>query len=322
MLSCVAARHGVRVWLALATVYLVWGSTFIALAIAVRDLPPFLAMAIRHLIAGGILLAIALPRRDRLRDRIGRPQIVAGFIFGGLLFVTGHGALAWAQQTVPAGVAALLVGTIPIWMALLDRVAFGRRLQLSTYAGIALGFAGLAFLFDPFGDGSVDRLAALVIVLSAMCWAAGSLYSRGAPLPKHPLVSAGLASICGGILLTGYSVLTGEVGEAVWTRDAILALGYLVVAGSLVGFTAYVWLLRSAPTSLVSTYAYVNPIVAVLLAWALLGEEITLQMVVAGAAVLVSVATILRSSRTTVEPGRGLFTRRPVAAVAASEPTA
>jgi len=155
-----------------------------------------------------------------------------------------------------------------------------------------------------------------------MCWAAGSLYSRGAPLPKRPLVSAGLASICGGILLTGYSVLSGEVGEAVWTRDAILALGYLVVAGSLVGFTAYVWLLRSAPTSLVSTYAYVNPIVAVLLAWALLGEAITLQMVVAGGAVLVSVATILRSSRTTVEPGRGLFTRRPVAAVAASEPTA
>ena len=322
MLSSMAARHGVRVWLALVTVYLVWGSTFIALAIVVRDLPPFLAMAIRHLIAGGILLAIALPRRERGADRIGRPQIAAAFIFGGLLFVAGHGALAWAQQTVPAGIAALLIGTIPIWMALFDRVAFGRRLQLSAYAGITLGFAGLAFLFDPFGDGSVDRLAALVIVLSAMCWAAGSLYSRGAPLPRQPLVTAGLASVCGGILLTGYATLSGEVGEAVWTRDAVLALGYLVVAGSLVGFTAYVWLLRSAPTSLVSTYAYVNPIVAVLLAWALLGEEITMQMVVAGGAVLVSVATILRSSRTTVEPGRGLFTRQPVAAVAASEPTA
>jgi drug/metabolite transporter (DMT)-like permease len=318
-----AARHGVRVWAALATVYVVWGSTFIALAIAVRDLPPFMAMAVRHLVAGGLLLAFALPRRDVARDRIGRPQIVAGFIFGGLLFVTGHGALAWAQQTVPAGVAALLVGTIPIWMVLFDRVAFGRRLQVSTYVGIALGFAGLAFLFDPFGDGSVDRLGALVIVLSAMCWAAGSLYSRGAPLPKHPLVSAGLASVCGGILLTGYSLLTGEFGQAEWTRDATLALGYLVVAGSLVGFSTYVWLLRSAPTSLVSTYAYVNPIVAVFLAWVLLGEEITLQMIVAGAAVLVSVATILRSSRTTVEPGRGLLRRRPLPAAArAPEPTA
>ena len=317
-----AARQGMRVWVALATVYVVWGSTFVALAIAVRDLPPFMAMAVRHLVAGGLLLAFALPRRAEARDRIGRPQIVAAFIFGGLLFVTGHGALAWAQQTVPAGVAALLVGTIPIWMVLFDRVAFGRRLQVSTYAGIALGFAGLAFLFDPFGDGSVDRLGALVIVLSAMCWAAGSLYSRGAPLPKRPLVSAGLASVCGGILLTACSLLTGEVGEAEWTRPAILALGYLVVAGSFVGFSTYVWLLRSAPTSLVSTYAYVNPIVAVFLAWVLLGEEITVQMIVAGAAVLVSVATILRSSRTTVEPGRGLLTRREIAAAAASEPTA
>ena len=106
--------------------------------------------------------------------------------FGGFLFLLGHGSLAWAQQTVPAGVAALLVGSIPIWMALLDRIAFGRRLRASAYAGFALGFVGLAVLFDPFGEGSVDRLGALVIVLGAMCWAVGSLYSRGAPLPKRP----------------------------------------------------------------------------------------------------------------------------------------
>ena len=317
-----AARPGVRVWLALTTVYLVWGSTFIALAITVRDLPPLLAMSIRHLVAGTILLAIALPRGDREGDRIGAPQIRAAFVFGGLLFVTGHGSLAWAQQTVPAGVAALLVGSIPIWMALFDRIAFGRRLQTSAYVGFALGFVGLAFLFDPFGAGSVDRLGALVIVLSAGCWAAGSLYSRGAALPKRPLVSAGLASLCGGTLLLVGSAVSGELGEAEWSTDALLALGYLVVVGSLVGFSAYVWLLRSAPTSLVSTYAYVNPIVAVILAWALLGEEISLQMVVAGAAVVASVALIVRSSGTAVEQGRGLLTRRPVTAAAAAEPTA
>jgi len=316
------ARYGVRVWLALVTIYLVWGSTFIALAIAVRDLPPFLAMALRHLLAGAILLAIALPRGDRERDRIGRPQILAAFVFGGLLFVTGHGALAWAQQTVPAGMAALLVGSIPIWMALFDRVGFGRRLPPLGYVGVALGFVGLAFLFDPFGEGSFDRWAALVIVVSAMCWAAGSLYSRGAQLPSRPLVAAGLASLCGGILLSGLGAVTGELGEAVWTTEAVLALGYLVVAGSLVGFTAYVWLLRSAPTSLVSTYAYVNPVVAVVLGWAVLGESITTQMVVAGAAVLVSVAMILRAGRTTLEPGQGVFRRRPVPAVTASEPSA
>ncbi len=315
------ARRDVRVWLALVTVYLVWGSTFIALAIVVRDLPPFLAMAIRHLVAGSILLAFALPRGDRRGDRIGRPQILAAFIFGGLLFVTGHGALAWAQQTVPAGVAALLIGTIPIWMALFDRVAFGRRLPRSAYAGITLGFAGLTFLFDPFGNGSVDRLGALVIVGSAMCWAAGSLYSRGAPLPRRPLVSAGLASVCGGTLLAGYSVVSGEIGEAVWTTDALLALAYLVVVGSFVGFTSYVWLLQVAPTSLVSTYAYVNPIVAVVLAWIILGEGVTTQMIVAGAAVLVSVAVILRAGNAELTPGRGLFRARS-AAVAAAEPTA
>jgi len=319
----VAARPDVRVWLALVTLYVVWGSTFIALAIAVRDLPPFLAMAIRHLVAGTVLLVVALPRGDRRGDPIGRPQVVAAFIFGGLLFVTGHGALAWAQQTVPAGVAALLVGTIPIWMALFDRVAFGHRLARSAYGGIALGFAGLVFLFDPFGEGSVDRLGSLVIVLSAMCWAAGSLYSRDAPLPKRPLVSAGLASLCGGILLAGYSVVSGEIGEAVWTTDATLALAYLVVVGSFIGFSSYVWLLRSAPISLVSTYAYVNPIVAVALGSLILDETVTMEMVVAGAAVLVSVAVILRSGGASLAPGRGLFTKqRPIAAAAATEPTA
>jgi drug/metabolite transporter (DMT)-like permease len=218
-------------------------------------------------------------------------------------------------------VAALLVGTIPIWMALIDRLGFGRRLDMSAHLGIVLGFVGLAFLFDPFGESSIDRLGALVIVLSAMCWAAGSLYSRGAQLPKRPLVSAGLASMCGGLLLAGYATVSGELREADWTQEAVLALGYLIVAGSFVGFTAYAWLLRSAPTSLVSTYAYVNPIVAVALAWLILDESVTLQMVVAGAAVLVSVAMILRSSGKVVEPGRGIFRRRTVP-VAAAEPSA
>lgn len=315
-----AARHGLRVWIALGTVYLVWGSTFVALAIVVRDLPPFLAMTLRHLVAGAILLAIALPRGDREGDRIGRPQILAAFVFGGLLFVTGHGALAWAQQTVPAGAAALLVGSIPLWMALLDRLVLGRRLPATAYAGLAIGFVGLAFLFDPFGAGSVDRLGALVIVASALCWAAGSLYSRGARLPKRPLVSAGLGSLAGGALLFAVSALHGELGDARWSSDALLALGYRVVAGSLVGFTAYVWLLRAAPTSLVATYAYVNPIVAVALGWLLLGEAVTLQMAVAGVAIVASVALIVRSSSTRVEQARGLLRRRRTLPRPATEP--
>jgi drug/metabolite transporter (DMT)-like permease len=309
----VAARYPARVWLALLTIYVVWGSTFIALAIVVRDLPPLLSMAIRHLIAGALLLAWALRRGDREGDRIRRPQIVAGFVFGGLLFLLGHGSLAWAQQTVPAGVAALLVGSIPIWMALLDRVFFGRRLRSSAYVGFALGFVGLAFLLDPFGAGQVDRFGAIVIILGALAWSAGSLYSRWAALPKRPLVSAGLGAICGGILCLAVSVAGGELGQATWTAESLGALTYLLVAGSLVGFTAYVWLLRAAPVSLVSTYAYVNPIVAVALGWLLLGETITLQMGVAGAAIVLAVALILRASGAAVEPGRGLLRRWPAA---------
>jgi drug/metabolite transporter (DMT)-like permease len=294
---------------------------FIALAIVVRDLPPLLSMAIRHLIAGALLLAWALPRGDRDGDRVGRPQIVAGFVFGGLLFLVGHGSLAWAQQTVPAGVAALLVGSIPIWMALLDRLFFGKRLRSSAYVGFALGFVGLAFLLDPFGAGHVDRFGAVVIILGALAWSAGSLYSRWAALPKRPLVSAGLGAICGGILCLAVSVAGGELGQATWTPEAVGALTYLLVAGSLVGFTAYVWLLRVAPVSLVSTYAYVNPIVAVALGWLLLGETITLQMAVAGAAIVVAVALILRASGAAVEPGRGLLRRRaPAPARPVSEP--
>jgi drug/metabolite transporter (DMT)-like permease len=306
----VAPRVGTRVWLALATIYVVWGSTFMAVTIVVRDLPPFLSMGIRHLAAGTILLAWALPRGYRARDPIGRRQIAAGFVLGGALFLAGHGGLAWAQQTVPSGVAALLIGSVPLWMAVLDRVTFGKRLHRSANLGLVIGFVGLAFLVDPFGAGSVDRLGAVVALLSAFAWAAGSLYSRGAPLPGRPLVSAGLAALCGGILLVIVAGASGEFGDARFAWEAVLAVAYLVVFGTLIGFTAYVWLLRVAPTSLVSTYAYVNPIVAVVLGWALLGEGITVQMALAAAAIVFSVALILRSSGAALERGRGL--RRPV----------
>jgi drug/metabolite transporter (DMT)-like permease len=306
-----AASYGPRVWLALATIYVVWGSTFMAVTIAVRDVPPLLAMGVRHVTAGTLLLAIALPRGDRRGDRIGWAQIRAGFIFGGTLFLLGHGGLAWAQQTVPSGVAALLIGSIPLWMALLDRVFFGKRLHPSATLGLVVGFVGLAFLFDPFGEGSFDRLGAVVCVLSALAWAAGSLYSRGAALPERPLVSAGLAALCGGVLLLVAGAAGGELGDLHPTADSLGAIAYLVVVGTLVGFVAYVWLLRTAPTSLVATYAYVNPVIAVALGAIFLGEEITAQMLVAGAVIIGSVALIVRKSGEALEPGRGLR-RRPV----------
>jgi drug/metabolite transporter (DMT)-like permease len=314
----VAARYGARVWLALATVYLVWGSTFAAVSIAVRDLPPLLAMGLRHITAAAILLAWALPRGDRRGDPVGRRQIFAAFVFGGLLFLGGHGALAWAQQTVPSGVAALLAASIPLWMASLDRVVFGKRLHALANFGLVTGFVGVALLVDPLGGGSVDRVGALVCVGSALAWAAGSLYSRGAPLPRRPLVSAGLAALCGGILLFAVSALAGEWNDARITPDALGAVAYLVVVGTLVGFVAYVWLLRAAPTSLVSTYAFANPVVAVVLGWAFLGEELTWQILAAGAVIVVSVALIVVTSGVELERGRGL--RRPGAVFAPRGP--
>jgi drug/metabolite transporter (DMT)-like permease len=299
-------RLETKVWLALATIYVVWGSTFMAITIAVRDLPPFLSMGLRHLLAGVLLLAWALPRGDRVGDRIGMRQIGAAAIFGGALFLAGHGGLAWAQQTVPSGVTALLSGSIPLWVALLDRVVFGKRLHRLAGVGLVTGFLGLALLVDPFGEGRVDRVGAVVAVFAAFAWAAGSLYSRGAPLPQRPIVAAGLAALCGGALLTVVSGASGEFGEVRVTWEATAAVAYLVVFGTLLAFSAYVWLLRVAPTSLVATYAFVNPIVAVFLGWTLLGEEITLTMLAAGAAIVVSVALIVWTSNRVTEPGRGL----------------
>ena len=183
----------------LVTIYLVWGSTFIALAITVRDLPPLLSMAIRHLFAGALLLAWALPRGDKgratgSRARRSSPASSSEACSSSSATAASRGR----SKTVPAGVAALLVKGIPIWMALLDRVVFGKRLRSSAYVGFVLGFVGLAFLFDPFGEGHVDRVGALVIVFGAHSpGRRGPLLARAA-LPRRPLVSAGLGALCGG----------------------------------------------------------------------------------------------------------------------------
>jgi drug/metabolite transporter (DMT)-like permease len=282
----------VRIWAALATIYVVWGSTFLAIAVVVRDLPPFLSMALRHLVAGGLLFAWVWYRR-RGDLRLGRREWGAAFIFGGALFLAGHGGLAWAQQDVPSGVAALLVGTIPLWFAILARAAFGERLGRRALVGLVLGFAGLALLVDPSGEQGAEPIGALVIAFGAFAWAAGSLWSRRLPLPRDTLLAAAMGMLAGGSLLAVVSVLGGEVDEARFTPEALAAIGYMVVVGSLIGFSAYVWLLKVAPASTVSTYAYVNPVIAVLLGWAFNDEVITARTLVAGAAIVVGVALMV-----------------------------
>ncbi|HMB18320.1 MAG TPA: EamA family transporter [Gaiellaceae bacterium] len=282
----------VRVWIALGTIYVVWGSTFLAIAVVVRDLPPFLSMGLRHLVAGSVLFGWVWWRRSGRLD-IGWREWGASFIFGGLLFLAGHGGLAWAQQEVPSGVAALLVGTIPLWFALLAWIALGERLGGRGLVGLVLGFAGLALLVDPSGHEGAKPLGALVIAFGAFAWASGSIWSRRLPLPSDTLLSAAMAMLAGGTLLAIVSAGTGEVGDAHFTPEALAAIAYMVVVGSLIGFSAYVWLLKVAPASTVSTYAYVNPVIAVLLGWAFNDEVITGRTLIAGAAIVVGVALMV-----------------------------
>jgi drug/metabolite transporter (DMT)-like permease len=297
-----------KVWIALATIYVAWGSTFLAIAVLVRDVPPFMSMAIRHLIAGGLVFGWVLLRR-REREPLGLRQWGAAFVFGGLLFLAGHGGLAWAQQDVPSGIAALLVGTIPLWFAILARILWHERLGGRALAGLVIGFAGLAFLVDPSGEEGAEPIGALVIVLGALCWSAGSVYSQRSPLPKDTLLAASMGMLAGGLLLALVSGASGEFGDATFTTEAALATLYMVVVGSLIGFSAYVWLLKTVPASTVSTYAYVNPVIAVILGAAFNDEVITGRTLLAGAAIVAGVALMV--SRSSEKEPRGEPEREP-----------
>jgi drug/metabolite transporter (DMT)-like permease len=285
-----------RVWIALATIYVAWGSTFLAIAVAVRDLPPFLSMALRHLAAGALVFGWVLVRRKE-REPLGTRQWAAAFVFGGALFLVGHGGLAWAQQEVPSGIAALLVGTIPLWFAILAWIFLAERLGGRAFAGLVLGFAGLAVLVDPSGEEGAKPIGALVIVIGALGWAAGSVYSQRSALPRDTLLGAAMGMLAGGVLLALVSGARGELDDASFTSDALLATAYLVVVGSLIGFSAYVWLLKTVPGSTVSTYAYVNPVIAVLLGWTFNDEVISGRTLLAGAAIVVGVALMVSRSR-------------------------
>ncbi len=289
----------VRIWAALSVVYVVWGSTYLAIRIAIQTLPPFLMASVRFLVAGSLLLAFAAPRGDVRGDRIGWSQWRAALIVGGALLFGGNGGVVWAQHRIPSGVAALLVATLPLWMALMARVFLGEPLRRTTLVGLLLGLGGLALLVHPRGMGAIDPVGALVCTLASCSWAAGSLYARGAPLPKRPLVATGMEMVAGGACLLVFALLRGEgqhIDVAAFSMASLGALAYLIVFGSLLAFTAYIWLLGVAPTPLVATYAYVNPVVAVLLGWAIAGETITPRMVLAGGVILGAVVLIARSA--------------------------
>ncbi len=293
------------VWIALGAVYLLWGTTYLAIRVVNETLPPLLAASTRFLVAGGVMYAITIRRGDREGDRPGSRHWRAALLAGAAMLLCGNGGVVWAERTISSGLAALIVAIVPLWMALFDLVLRAHRPTPQVAFGLLTGFGGAALLVGASARGHADLPGMLVAVGASICWAAGSLYSRDAPMPKRPFVGIGMEMLCGGALLLIVAIATGELGQVNPERislASILGLGHLIVFGSLVGFGSYVWLLRNASTSLVSTYAYVNPVVAVLLGWVVLGEQITLRTVVAGAIVLASVALILGAKETRSAP--------------------
>jgi drug/metabolite transporter (DMT)-like permease len=289
------------VWGALLIVYVVWGSTYLAIRIAIETLPPFLMAGVRFLVAGGVLYAWAVRRGDRAGDAPGRVEWISATIVGAGLFLGGNGGVVLAEERIASGVAALLVATLPLWMTLLAWLMYRERPARVAWIGLPLGFLGTALLVGPVEAGGIDPVGAAACLLGSISWAAASLYSRQARLPARIHLSTAMQMIAGGVCMTVAGILTGELARVrpeTFSLASILALAYLIVAGSLVAFSAYAWLLRAAPTSLVSTYAYVNPVVAVLLGWAFAAEPITPRMAVAGGIILAAVALIVSANRT------------------------
>jgi drug/metabolite transporter (DMT)-like permease len=299
-------REPLRIWLALVTVYIVWGTTYFAIDVVNDTLPPLLAASARFLIAGAVMYAFTIRRGDREGDRPGRRQWGAATIVGGALLLGGNGLVVLSERTVPTGIVALVIALVPLWMALIDRLLLGHRPRPMVAIGLLTGFAGAAMLVGTSLSGAIPLSGMLLAVCASCSWASGSLYSRSAPLPKRPFVGIGMEMIAGGALLGVAGVALGELGQihpGRFSLASVLSLGYLIVIGSFAGFATYLWLLRNARTSLVSTYAYVNPVVAVFLGWAFLHETISVRTLVSGCVVLVSVALIIaaRAERPTPE---------------------
>ena len=281
---------------AMAIVYIVWGSTYLGIKVALEGFPPFLLGSFRFL-AAGIAMYAWTSRGESLRPT--RTQWAAAALGGTLMLVGGNGAVTWAEQRIDSGVAALLVASVPLWMALLARVFQGERLRRAAVVGLVLGFVGVGLLVRPSGEGAAV-VPSLAVLAGALAWATGSIYVRRAPLPDNGLRATSMQMLAAGVVFGIVGLLGGEAGRMEWsevTWRAASALIYLAVFGSVIAFSAYTYLLRNADAAVASTYAYVNPFVAVLLGALLLAEPLTGGMLVAGAFILVGVALIVTPGR-------------------------
>ncbi len=295
--------------LAFAALYVVWGSTYLAIRFAIQTLPPFLMAGTRFVVAGSLLYAW---HRARGTPRPTLRQWGGAAVAGGLMLFLGNGGVSWSEQYVPSGLASLLIATVPLWLVLLNWAERGGSPPSGLeYLGIAIGLAGVVLLIEPgtvtdadSSAGSFYLMGVIVLLLASGAWAAGSLFSRRGVLPRRPLYATSMMMMCGGTLLLAFSVLLGEparVSIGSVSLESALALLYLIVFGSLIAFSAYTWLLRVTRPALVGTYAYVNPVVAVLLGWWLADEPVTARTL-AGMVVIVGSVILVRRSRTPGSP--------------------
>lgn len=291
-----ARSHRLTVILCFLSIYLIWGSTYLAIRYAVETIPPLYTAGLRHLTAGSILLAWCLAKRLRPSWA----QIRASITIGVFFFLIGHGALHWAEQNVPSGLASLLIASEPIWVFLLSAASTRQWHGNSTLvAGILLGLGGVALLVGRSAWTSVPGLfvGSLAVVISAISWSVGVVYSRRSHLSGHPLLLSALSLLAGSLELLLVGTVAGEYRAfrlALVSLRSWLSLGYLIVFGSVVAFTAYNWLMEHYSPTLVATHTYVNPIVAVLLGWLLAGEAVTVNVLVSAAMVVSAVMLVDR----------------------------
>ena len=287
----------VKIWICMLLVYVLWGSTYLSIRFAVETIPPFLMAATRFLSAG---LILHVWRRLAGDPAPTRKQWLSTGVIGLLLLVSGNGLLSWAEQNVPSGVAALLIGSVPLWMAAIEAVRpGGTRPNWLGILGLVVGFGGIALLIGPDLIGGskaeLQPLGIVVLLLAAFSWSLGSIYSRHAEMPASALLTTSMEMLAGGAGLLLLGTLTGEWRRLVVSQVTLrswLGLVYLVIFGSMVAYTAYTWLLRNAPLSLVSTYAYVNPLIAILLGSLLAGELLTARILAAAFVIVGSVVVI------------------------------
>lgn len=320
----------ITVVLAMGTVYLVWGSTYYAIAEMVRTLPPLLAAGFRYVVAGLLMLAF-LVARDRWQRRRGvdpgrwlrapgGAEWRTAAVVGVLLLLGGNGGVVLGELRIPSGVAAVIIATVPIWMNVADGILIGRGPSRLATGGLLVGLLGVGILLYPSGGAdALDPIGIVLVLAASLSWTAGSLIARRGPLPRNQLLGSGMEMLAGGVALGIVGLLTGEAAQADpgrFSTSSLLAVLYLVVIGSLLAFSAYTWLLSHVAISTVSTYAYVNPIVAVGLGTILLHEQITPRMLFAALLILGAVvAMVTGRPRLAEEPG-------PMPEAAAMEPGA